>query len=72
MTLDELIEELGASARITRDDYYPTRKLFLIEKRFGRGAVADDMTKETIVDLVRQIRNDTLLWCDDVIAWARD
>lgn len=71
MTLEELKQELGVSLKKVKtygvDAYY-------IEHRFSTTQTvnASELTKYEIIKMVRKLRNDCLLWCDDIIGFAND
>ena len=72
MTLDELIQELASCARFQNDDFRKGERLFIIEKRLGDGIDAKNLDKIKIIKMIRKMRNDMLLWCDDIISFANE
>lgn len=65
MNIAELLEE--ASARKVQDG---NSAFYVIERRFGRPI--SDLNKMEFLKVIRKIREDCLLWCDDMISFANE
>ncbi len=65
MTLEELIDEMG-------DNLRETGEFLILRKHFTQSIHRDNLTKWKVVEMVRAIRNDMLLWCDDIISFANE
>ena len=65
MDIEELLEE--ASAKRAQD---LNKTFYVIERKFGRPL--SDLNKGEFIKVIRKIREDCLLWCDDMISFANE